>query len=124
MKLRVARVVGFISRMHSRLSFFTVAKKDNMLRLMVDYGEANSLHKPPPASSLAIAGVFANFYLSDRFQNVEESENEGNALDVHVCSTHLIDGYYQFGFDYMCPFFCIPLELQPCDFKVLEVLGF
>ncbi|CAK0814825.1 unnamed protein product, partial [Prorocentrum cordatum] len=103
MRLRAVGLVGFRLGIRAQIGAFFVAKKDGMLRLVIDGREASSLHRRPPHSALGSAGAQAGPALSPsalRRAGLADTE-----VDPRGAGVDLRDGFYQFVDDDLADWF-------------------
>eukprot|EP00971_Amphidinium_carterae_P031788 626141-Amphidinium_carterae.1 len=109
-RLHSVGLLGFTKRAKSFVGCFFVSKKDNSQRLVIDARQTNQLHRRPPFSPLCTAGALSNVDLS------------GCEEVPHAIGSDFQDGFYQFRFDEMAPWFSFNFKVRAKDFGISGVL--
>jgi len=116
-RLDEAGLIRYCTHVHSVVGLFTVTKKGGpWQRLVLDARIANHLHRRPPYAPLATPSAFENVDLAD-------SSLIGDPLSCHPtgCGVDFQDGFYQFVFDQVAPWFASDLARSAAFFGASEV---
>eukprot|EP00971_Amphidinium_carterae_P344159 6484374-Amphidinium_carterae.1 len=108
-RLHGVGLLGFTRRAKSFVGCFFVSKKDNSQRLVIDARQTNQLHRRPPFSPLCTAGALSTVDLS------------GCEAVPHAVGSDFQDGFYQFRFDEMAPWFSFNYKVMAKEFGVSRV---
>lgn len=116
--LAAQQFVVFRTRRRARVGVFTVARKDDMLRLVFDCRPANHLHRAAPSTALATPSAFCSLNVSaSRLarDGVRRGDLVGGSVD-------LVDGLYQLGYSRVAEFFALDVTLQAREVGIHEAV--
>ncbi|CAK0876003.1 unnamed protein product, partial [Prorocentrum cordatum] len=121
-KLHAAGMLSFRRRARCFVGAFTAIKKDGYhLHPVLDCRPANVLHKELPVSQLATAAALGSMSLREGEAMVDEHTLHGRPLDVHFSGADRADGYFQFEFEEVAGYFCLPRKIVAADYEVKRV---
>ena len=115
-KLDAAGLIAYTVEAFSFVGVFAVLKKAGpWQRLVIDARVPNLLHRRAPYAPLAAPSALANVDLS-------HLRDDGVESDVCGCGADLTDGFYQFVFDAVAPWFCFDVRGTAGSFGTKRVL--
>ena len=104
------------------VGIFTVAKKQDQLRLIFDCRPTNRLCRKPPQSHLATPGALSEINLSDASFQASRSGAPTAAMDTQLSVLDLVDSFYLFRWLGMARYFALPFTVAASDVNVTEAL--
>ena len=116
--LHAAGVVGFRASARFKVGAFTVCKKDDLLRLVIDCRTTNQYHREPPSTHLSTVSALDALDLSDGYLQVN---SHPQPLELSFSAIDLVDSFYQLSFEELASCWAFDLAVQAREFAVTQV---